>query len=212
MATTRLGDHERGRTIADFNEIIGRAANNKVFPLDPENSWGFGLGLLPDGVRDKYIHLTVVEPSLVTKAGWNPTIVVADNINKWKIDLYGQAMPKDNMQVPETHPLYQPLIEWCEYHHQIIVDISTADSYLRKIVNACSSAGQIKRLMPPEVLTYLPAKLVLSFGNAERQSRIPRNFQIDKEKMEHFANMLAIGAMSPDKREGMQISLDFETL
>lgn len=208
MATMRLGDVERGSIKSNFSTMLARANNNKSFPMEEDEIWDFGMSLLPVQTAEYYQYLRDHAKELTTEAGWNPEFGIRNDEAKFSVTIYGVTLPQEHLQLLDTHPRYAEILEWCEHRHVMSERIDDADYYMREVVDACSSVGQIKRLMPEDILRFVPSQMRDTFKHAERRSRVPRDFTPEPERAERLGQMLAIGSLSPENREGLQIYLN----
>lgn len=208
MPTLRLDDSSR-ETITDaFSHVLDRITNNKEFPLKHEDVWDFGMRILDRKVAQSYQYLLDNKAELTTKAMWNPEIVLSNGTWEYGITLFTSSMglPYDRMPVPVTDLKFNELIEWCDYYEELKKKQKDADSFMRYLIYSCSSVGQIKRVMPADFLTFLPNRMIATFNDAERRSRVPAGYDPQQGQLEHLAQMLALGSISPEKREGMNVS------
>lgn len=208
MATMRLGDVERASIKSNFSVVLGRAANNKAFPLEKDDAWEFGMSLLPVQIAEYYEYLREHARDLTSESGWNPEFFLNTDEFKFGLSIYGVSLPQEDLQLQSNHPRYAEILEWCEYRYGITERINDADHYMESIIYSCSSVGQIKRLMPDDILRFIPSNYRDSFKNAERRSRIPAGFKPEPDRLEQLAQMLALGSLSPKEREGIQVFLN----
>ena len=214
MPTMRLGDNEHQQIYNSFKRVAKRANNNKVFPLVKDDFPEFGYSLLEPRIAERYIFLRNEAVALTSCESWNPSIYVNTKEYKYYITLASNTyikMPLDDMVVPDTHPKYAKLLKWAEEQHAVETRVNLAMNDLETIVYSCSSVGQIKRVLQEDILCFIPDYMRSTFTHAERRSRIPAGLGADiKElarQLEEIAYVLALGSISPEKREGMDVTV-----
>lgn len=209
MPTLRLGDQEKSDIKEAFHTATTKAKNNKPFPLTEADFPEFGYTLLSDETRLHYQWLRENNEDLTKVVSWGPEVNLKNADALYEIALHsGVSMPKDNLVVPETHPKYLEILEWAQFYCKTATRVRISNEYLSEIVNECCSTGQIRTVLRPEIMVFLPEHMMSSFGNAERKSRWPRGLATEgaKEKLIELADVLALGALSPNKREGLNVT------
>lgn len=208
MATLRLSDSDKQQLCNQFFAELSRCRHNRKFPLKKKQIYKLGLTILPKDVRKAFRLLSEKAGYLVAEECRRATIQISDTNNEYRaIVSYIRWPSREDGIVPPDHEHYPVLLEWCQNFHEIHAKVELAGDYVRSIVCACTSAGQIKRILPDEVLRLLPAHITRSFGDAERQSRIPASFRPDPIAEENLVSMLALAAISPEKRKGIAVYL-----
>ena len=212
MATIRLDDINRNNIINGFDNILERATNNKPFPLAKEDIWKFGLSLLPDKTAECYMYLREHNKQLTTATGWHPSFILKDNEHTYEVTLYDGSLPRNGMEVGGLHPEFSSLHGWASQYCNLQSHVRKSSQIVRRIIRACSSSGQIKRVMQPEILRFLPDHILESFNEAERQSRIPRGLELHEGDLETLMNTLAIASLSPREIGGVGASAEREKI
>lgn len=203
MPTLRLGDRERAEIRSGFARVANRASNNKQFPLTEEDITEFGYSMLEPRIAKYYEFLRDEASDLTSAATWNPEFKVRGKEHVYEITLHGVTLPKEGLLLTDDHAMYRPILVWAREQWDVELRIARAIGYLHEIVEKCSSTGQIKRVLQDEIIRFVPEYMQETFGYAERQSRVPAGLNIDKEKLNELANVLALGSISPDDREGI---------
>ena len=212
MATLRLDDSERNCIINGFERVLERATNNKAIPLEKPDVWKFGLSLLPDKTAECYVYLREHNKKLTTQAGWRPSFHIKDSTHDYEITVYDGKMPKEGLVVGDVHPAYKDMLDWASAYCELKEQVRKSNNIVRRIIGVCSSSGQIKRVMQPEILRFLPDHVMQSFGDAERQSRVPRELELHEGDLELLMNTLAIASLSPEDMPGLGASAEREKI
>jgi len=207
MATLRLDDGQRNTIIGGFHSVIERATNNKAFPMAKEEVWEFGLSLLPEKTVEYYLYLREQALGLTSSQSWRPTFQLTTDHHQYEFTFNEGELPKSKMVVGHKHPKYAEILDWAEHNCVLAEQVILAQRVVTRIINVCSSAGQIKRVMQPEILRFLPDHIMQSFSDAERQSRIPKNLELHEGDLELVANTLAIGALSLENQPGLSVDV-----
>jgi hypothetical protein len=205
MGTLRLDDGERQNIINSFARILMRASNNKPFPMEKEEVWDFGLSLLEPKTVECYLYLRENNEKLVKSQNWHPTIELQDEFYSYHVTFCDEGLPQNGLQVPHTHPKYAEIHDWVTHYCDMEEQIAKARKAVRRVIQVCSSAGQIKRVLQPEILRFIPSHVLDTLDDAERQSRIPRNLELHDGDLELIANTLAVGSLSPEDRAGIDV-------
>lgn len=208
MATLRLGDAERSNINNAFARVLERAQNNQKFPLEEEDIEDFGMSLLSDKAAECFSYLKEFEEDLVRTSSYNPNFKIRGSTFEYDISLWRVELPRDNLLVPEQHAAHAEILEWVTQYCIVQKDIADARDHVREIVAACSSVGQIKRIMQDEILRFVPQYMRETFGNAERRSRVPSGFEIEPDKLTHLSTVLALGTLSPESEGGVSTSVN----
>jgi hypothetical protein len=204
----RLGDSERSSIKSAFRAVANKAKNSKVFPLTEEDFPDFGYSLLEPRIAKYYEFLRSEAEDLTSAATWNPSFNIRDANYLYDISIYGVTMPKEGLLVTEQHSMYAVLLKWGEEQNDIDDRVDSSMYYLSGIVESCSSTGQIKRVLQEDIIRFVPDYMQNTFKGAERRSRIPAGLELEDEKTEQLIDILALGAISPDNREGLNASVD----
>jgi len=216
MATLRLDDGSRSQIIAQFRAVMNRVMHNKTFPIEENDTWEFGLSLLPENVRASYLHVFGYNESMVREQRWHPEVNLVDGDTMFQLCMYGaQArMPYDKMNVPRTHPKHQELVEYATAQIEAQKHLSMADGTLTHIIHNCTSIGQVKRIMEKDadLLRFVPDYMKESFAKAERRSRVPKSFNKTAHDLRHLGNVLATGSLSPETIVGMRATVESKEL
>jgi len=212
MPTLRLGDNERASIRRAFGRVANRACNNKPFPLVSEDIAEFGYSLLEPRIAKYYTFLRDEAADLTNAATWNPEFNVRDSEHVYEITLHGCTLPKDGLLLPEDHAMHRPLLVWAQEQWDIEDRVGKATGYLWTVVEQCCSMGQIHRVIPDDIMRFVPEYMQSTLQDAERRSRWPSGLENDPEQLDALANVLALGSISPEDREGIQISLNRHTI
>lgn len=107
----------------------------------------------------------------------------------------------------ETNLRYDEVWQWTRRYCEIYDRVKSASGFVTDVVEHCCTAGQIKRVMQDEILTFLPTYIRSSFNDAERQSRWPSSLPSDCwDDLKTLADTLALGSLSPKDLQGTQVS------
>lgn len=212
MATKRLADWDKNRITRDFNEVLKQALNNKKFPIEKDDFEEWARSLLPKKVLKSFNFLMEACEKLVnipSKYNSGLTLVDTDQGGTYHLSTYDGITPYDNIPIPAEHPSYGEVLAWAKWYNETHKKITSAQNWLETCVYHCHSMGQVARVLDDEILRFVPDHIAKSLGGAERRSRMPRGFEIDKERHEELSNMLALGSLSPKKRQGADIWVSY---
>ena len=204
MPTLRIGDRERSSINSAFEHVTKRAKNNKPFPLIETDFPEFGLSLLDPRVAGPYELLMELDKDLLASTPYAPDFTLDDGEYEYTIGVYRVAMPKSGMVLPDNHPRHAELLEWVISQCAIERKVAEATAYLYTITEACSSIGQLKRVLPAEIIRFVPDHMQSYFAEAERRSRVPAALCIDTDLLNVLADVLTLGSISPEARTGLQ--------
>lgn len=211
MPTQRLSDTDKSFICSRFDAVLNRAGNNLVFPiLEKEEMLEWIVACMPDHVRNPYLALKQNAPSLCRDGGWcNYFYIKHDSGESYELESNGvTGWPNWRLIVTKEHEHFDDIWQWCNDTHTIQSQVRRCDTYVSKAIDSCTSAGQIARIFPQDILRFLPPATLNSLGDAERKSRIPRDFTIDPELTELVANTMALGSVCPDSRAGINIGIN----
>lgn len=217
MPTLRLTDSDRSWIVSSFILPLQRCTNSLPFPIQETNDiveWA--RDCTPTKLWDAWEYLTDNCSSTVTSLGYSKTAFVETDDgtgNKYRIYLYGGDTGKWPHYEPtckEGNLHYEEILEWAKQYAHVQEQVDEATRYMQKGVWACTSAGQVARIFPENVLRFLPSKAKSTLGNAERKSRVPSGFEINHETCDLLERMLALGTISPDNQEGVDASAAME--
>lgn len=76
------------------------------------------------------------------------------------------------MPLPHDHPLYSPLVKFCEEQLKNEETYEKAWGFFTSVLSNCSTAGQLVRVLP-FIKQFLGETAAMSLAGAERQSRWP---------------------------------------
>jgi hypothetical protein len=213
MATDRLSLSDKSRLEHTFTSTLSRSLNNKPFPINKEDILEFGIKCLPEDVGEHYAWLYNHDRKLVSYSSWRPEISITVEhptkpdmmmMRNYKIPIDG-SLPRDPTICPESHPRFKEVLEWAEWYAGQSDQVRKATYYIEELVHACTSVGQIKRVLPPEVMSFIPEWMRKNFNQAIRKSRIPRAWAVNDyntpELEEIFMQTLALGAISIEAPE-----------
>ena len=210
MATARLSDYDKGKIIRNFNVILNQVTNNKEFPIADEDMMAWGIRQMPKDLRIPYKYLMEHANHLVKTATYNASFYISSDNYKYEVSHYA-TWPCKNITIKVTDPLHKDVLEWVEWYYDMLKKIQAANRYQHGAIHSCTSAGQITRILPPEVIRFLPNKISTTLGDAERKSRIPRGFHHDENELENLLQMLALGSLSPTDHVGLNVAVPRRT-
>ena len=128
--------------------------------------------------------------------------------DEYNISLPRMTLPSDNLLLPETHHRHAEILEWAIGYDRMNDRVRAAQSFLNNIVECCSSAGQIRRVLSDDILRFVPDYMQHTFKDAERKSRIPASLGMDgfAESIVELTDVLALGTLSPKNMVGIDAS------
>lgn len=206
MPTARLSYDDKMTIQRSFHRTLSKATNSYPFPLKESDpiTQTLGMDMLPDETRAVYDRMLRLDKELVAKPPeWRAWFYAWDWIRgegdiRYRIEGFGLTVPKNGLILPNTHPCHADIVKWASNWHSIKVSVQLAVHYLNDAVEACTTIGQLKRVLPEDFMRYMPESLTSTLGDAERGSRVPRSFTPDATKCEALGKMLTIGSLAPD--------------
>lgn len=203
MPTQRLSDYEKDDLTGEYLSMLGRAGYNQPFPMEFKSQvWDMGIDLLPKRIRKAYVLLRDEAPLLTSVSKYRTQFIIRGATHEYKFSILENA-PMENLVIYKSYPRYDEILAWVQWKVKISIQIHDASNTIKRAIQCCTSAGQVKRILPPETLRIMPATMLESLGEAERISRVPAGFKVTTEEMEHFVNMLTLGSISPERRKGV---------
>ena len=206
MATERLTDDDKSTIVNKIDNITVRSLYNKKFPVDKEDIFEWVTNQMEQSHQDAYRLLRVENIDLTnSSSSWDSDFFIRSDSYTYKANIR-YSLPLKSLEIRKTDPHHADVIEWIEWYYDLEQRVAQAREYCFKMVWACTSAGQIKRLFPDEALRFVPSHL-LNFNDVERMSRVPRSLALDGEQLENLMNMITLGAISPEERKGVIVSI-----
>lgn len=206
MATARLSDQEKCSIVNSVERTIKRALHNKVFPVPEDEISEWVTNQLPTRIREAYLLLREEDRGLVKKQGYGCDFIIHSDTHKYQIGV-SKWVPKNGLVISPHDPYHASVLEWAAWNSETKDAVSAADDYISSLVWSCTSAGQLKRLLPVEIMRFIPDHL-LDFSLVERRSRIPNSFNPDKKQLEAMMDLLVVGSLSPIERKGAFADLE----
>lgn len=200
MATVRLSDDNKSEICSSISNTLHRAMYNKAFPVPKGDISEWITDQLPKAIRKAYRLLRADDPELVTNRTHGVDFHIRSDTHKYQIGVSERA-PRNNILIRKKDKYHAVVVEWVQWEMDTKRKVDDGTHYIEELVWACTSAGQLKRLLPKEIMTFIPGYL-LDFSEVERRSRIPASFNPNKERLEAMMYMLTIGAISPEKYKG----------
>lgn len=206
MATARLTDYEKSSIASKICHVITRTELNKEFPIKEEDIFNWMQEQMEPRIREAYKMLSEECPALVsTCSSWQAIIKINSDTRRYRVSVSADIPMKDIYVLP-TDPHHAEVIEWLEWTDDVDKKSARARRYCERLVYACTSVGQVKRLLPEEVMRFVPGQL-LDFSEVERRSRIPASLSLDADEMDNMLHMLTLGSLSPETRKGADVSI-----
>lgn len=202
MPTLRLSDNDKSIISTEFDIVIGKARNNHPFPLNEEEIQELFIDTFPPTVASAYRELRNYDTSLLRISKYCSYFGVQDGLGGvYKITLYRAGVSHlPDIEPTVTGTQYPELLKWAKEYRDTDLKVTTAQRYVSRAINTCTSGGQILRVLPEDCAKFLPPRVTNTFAHAERRSRIPRDFSPVPEKAELVLNMLALGSISPNSK------------
>lgn len=201
MATARLSDDEKQNITEAICSVIRRALHNKIFPVPKEELTEWITNQLPKPIREAYRLLRADARDLTTQQFYSCDFNIHSDTHKYQIGI-SEPVPTNGIVVKKTAKYHAAVIEWVEWEVKTKHQVEDAEGYIEELVWACTSSGQLKRLLPQETMRFIPNHL-LDFSKVERRSRIPNSFKPDIDRMGSMMYILTVGAISPERCKGM---------
>ena len=213
MATARLSDSDRSNIVWTLELVINKSLNSKSFPVKKNKLMEWGIKQLPKPIKKAYILLREDCPELTRKAsGYDCGFTIRTDTHQYKIKFgeSGTKFPLEGLLILPNDKYHTQIIEWAVWFNEISEKVEEANKYINNLVYACTSVGQLKRLLPQEVMRFIPTHLC-DFSEVERRSRIPASFMPEQEKLDNMLQMLTVGSISPDQRKGISVNVELVT-
>ncbi len=206
MATARLTDNDKSEIAGNLSNVINRALNNKKFPLRKEKVFNWLSNQMKSTHRDAYLLLRDECPKLITNCrSWEANFFIRSDINEYKVSIHTK-IPTPELRIHLNDPHYSDVLEWVKWYWELHAKVDEADTYAHHLIWGCTSVGQIKRLLPDEILRFVPSHL-LDFSEVERKSRVPRGVSQNTDQFENMMQMAALGALSPSEAKGVNTNV-----
>jgi hypothetical protein len=210
MPTKRLTDHDKSWTEHQYTRVFTKAINAHEFPLKKEEIRDWFIDSMPSSIASAYREVFDFNKNLLSTSGY---------CSYFKIYLpektgYYSCTAMDIGHMPHFEPKflegsshYDEVIKWAAQYWTTNEKIKAVHEYVEAAIYACTSAGQLQRVLPEESLRFLPGEVASTFKHAERKSRIPRDFAVNKHMEELLMEMLALGSISPEDRLGANVTV-----
>jgi hypothetical protein len=213
MTTKRLSDWDRQQIIDGYKRKLRRCLHNKQFPIKKDDLETWGISLLDPVIYDKWKYLREHVPDMVKDFSYfHSTFTISDDNYVYKVKGYKVPLPYDDIVVPHDHPTHPEVLAWVQWYDDMELRRASAVTWLHKCVAHCHSIGQVKRVLPEEILRFSPDHMLKTLKDAERQSRIPAGFNIDEEKMKNLADTLALASISPEDEPDVDVTVTYKTV
>lgn len=210
MATPRLSDHDKSQLTWALEAVIDRALNSKKFPIKKKHFMEWGIKQLSKPVKKAYRLLRDDCPALTHHvSGYGCQFMVRTDSLEYRMSVSGSGVkfPMTDLLILPSDKYHADIIEWAVWHDEVYNKIQAANSYANFLVFACTSSGQLKRLLPQEVMRFIPKHLCY-FKEVERRSRIPASFTPNEQELDNMIQMLAVGSLSPETRKGIAVTIN----
>ena len=206
MATSRLSDDEKQSICRAVNMTTKRAMFNKEFPVPQEEVMDWLIKQMPKPIRKAYILLRADASDLVKHQGFACDFDIHSDTHEYRINIRPKV-PRNHILIRKKDYYHADVIKWAKWEVDTQKAVDNATSYFDSLVCSCTSVGQLKRMLPDEIMRFIPSHL-LDFSNVERRSRIPASFTPDNERLEAMMHMLTVGSISPEELKGVQASTE----
>jgi len=195
MPTKRLSHYDRESILRPLKQTLERETQQRPFPIEsPEVFAKVLLSYMPESIRTAIETLEAEEPNALNKR-WS-TDVDLGRPRVWD----GSTTPKQaSICIPVRvlvnikwrldegcQPTWDLIEPWIQQRVEVSERAGRANGYFQEAIWACSTAGQVKRVLP-ELVQILPDELQASLGEAVRPSRWPLEFQASEDHNEHLA-------------------------
>jgi hypothetical protein len=217
MPTLRLTDSDKSWIVSSFSTPLHRCTNSLPFPLkETKDIEEWVQDCIPVKIWDSWKYLMDNCRSTVSHLGYTKIAFVETDDgtgNKYRIFLYGSdtgCWPHYEPTCKKGDLHYEEILKWAKQYAAVQEQVDEAMRYMQRGVWACTSAGQIARIFPENVLRFLPSRAGSSLSNAERKSRVPSGFEINHETCDLLERMLALGTISPNSQEGFDAAASIE--
>lgn len=207
MPTKRLSTYEKENLVYKFRDIIYKCSNSQHFPVKKNELVEWTRSLLPESVvvafdvMMDYSKQLEASPTLARTAYSDVTFQLETDDATYKGEFNAWNVEGDILAciytIKEGDMYFDEMVRWAEERRKTQHKIKDAIHYIEQLIHACTSAGQVKLLLPDEVDKFLPSSLLHSLQWAERKSRVPRHWNENKEREQVFMEMLALGSLSP---------------
>lgn len=206
MATSRLNDEEKSSICHAVDKTIKRAMFNKEFPVPQEEVMDWLIKQLPKPIRKAYRLLRADADDLIKHQGFGCDFDIHSDTHEYRIDIRAKV-PRNHILIQKKDYYHADIIKWAKWEVDTQKAVSDTVSYFDSLVWSCTSVGQLKRLLPDEIMRFIPSHL-LDFSDVERRSRIPASFSPDNKRLEAMMHMLTVGSISPEEHKGVIASTE----
>lgn len=200
MATSRLSDDDKSQICRSVSNTLSRAMYNKKFPIPEDDITEWVTDQMPKAIRKAYRLLKADDSELITSQGYGVDFTIRSDTHKYQIGI-AKTAPKNHILIRKKDKYHADVIKWVQWEVDTKRKVDNGTNYIEELVWACTSAGQLKRLLPEEIMMFIP-ECLLDFSTVERRSRIPASFSPDKDRLEAMMYMLTIGSISPETYKG----------
>ena len=197
MPTKRLSHYDRENILRPLKQTLEREMQQRPFPIEsPEVFAEVLLSYAPERLRTAINILAKDAPNALNKR-WSQSV----DLGKPRVwDGSTNTRPKQaSIYVPdrilvnlewrldeECQPTWDLIEPWVQQRVEVSERAERASGYFQKAIWSCSTAGQVKRVLP-ELVEILPNELKESLGEAVRPSRWPLEFQASEDHNEHLS-------------------------
>lgn len=214
MPTMRLSPNDKSNIDRQFSVVICRAPNSHTFPVPEDELKDWVFSLLPEEIADAYKLVKKYDKKMVQEAGWCFDAKVHQPATperlqgRYKIRFdASENLPNCEPTVTEGCAYYEEILKWCNDVYKLDKQVRIASEYVTHAIESCTSAGQIVRVLPEDCIRFVPNTVLSTLADAERRSRIPANFEPDKDAEQLVLDMLTIGSISPETRPGLDVNV-----
>ena len=181
MATKRLSEYDRRQIKNAIKEITGKADNFYPFPIQDNDEIKKWLHtLVPLILKDAYDILAQrVNENFFNHSTYTEVVFYTD-MHKYDFMPVHEYMPRFTYNLTEDNPHWGEITDWAFKRCALQKEVVLAESYLCRAIDACSTAGQIKRILP-ELIGLLPEGIKSSIFQAARISRFPGAWKDEQE-------------------------------
>jgi len=210
MPTKRLSDYDRQEIVSAISNLIDRPFYAVKLDIDPLEQYQFLFEMLPADIGEAYMKMYHFNVESVRSTKEPKVFVYTTDPLAAPDEKHVPGRYAVELRVPQPLPQYfqwhitkaqhgefhRKLEEWCHAKAQLRFMEGRAYRYADKCIGKCTSAGQVKRVLPG-IEMYMPHGVKQSLQEAERRSRIPQGLNIDHERRQELMVMLARGHLCP---------------
>jgi hypothetical protein len=227
MATTTFGLGLKKEIKVEIDDLLGRIIPAMPCPMDEAQIENFWNGMLPRDIQDAYYRL--LKANFATGSLTSPWGIMVIDVGPFEamVHLHSEdrllVIPaemqkrlsrrdarynyKEYIYRPDRESLFHScpivfndFIKWAMQWASTERDFNDAYDTICKLIDMCSTVGQLKRMVP-DIADYLPPEKQLMIRNQQRASSMPYDWAtFERSKVDQALNAMAKCYLLPAAR------------